>query len=64
MNDSKKPFESLDQTYFDYLYFVKFCAKYVVDDKRRGWAETLTAAGWTEEEWDQEFDRRYPNKSK
>jgi hypothetical protein len=59
MGALKKPFETLDQLYFDYLYYIKFCAKHIVECKRQEWVETLTTAGWTEKEWDLEFDRRY-----
>ena len=58
----KLPFELLEQCYFDYLYYVRFCCKMIVEQKKQVWVERLTQAGWTEEEWDKEFDQRYPEK--
>jgi hypothetical protein len=58
----KLPFELLEQGYFDYLYYVRFCGKMITEQKKREWVEKLAQAGWTEEEWDAEFELRYPEK--
>jgi len=59
---NKLSFERLEQDYFDYLYYVRFCVKWVVDLKKQEWRDKLSQAGWTEEEWDKEFELHYPEK--
>lgn len=57
------PFEELDHHYFDYLWYV---TQPVSDDEKEKltaeWNTKRDAAGWTQDEYDKEFDIRYPPK--
>ena len=61
MENTKVPYENLEQNYFDYLYFVTQPGLNINDREKlhTDWITTLTDNGWTEQEFNEEHSKLY-----
>jgi hypothetical protein len=56
----KRKFEELEGQHFNYLWFVTHNNVLKTKTLKTKWLSTLKDAGWTEDEYNKEFDKRYP----